>query len=33
MAAIERMTITLPSDMAGLVKGAVEEGIMLLPAR
>jgi antitoxin ParD1/3/4 len=26
MAEIERMTITLPSDMAALVKGAVEGG-------
>jgi antitoxin ParD1/3/4 len=26
MGAIERLTITLPSDMAGLVKGAVDEG-------
>jgi len=26
MAAIERMTITLPSDMAAVVKGAVEGG-------
>ncbi len=26
MGAIERMTITLPSDMAGLIKGAVGEG-------
>ena len=26
MAAIERLTITLPADMAGLVKGAVNEG-------
>lgn len=26
MASIERLTITLPSDMAGLVKGAVDEG-------
>ena len=26
MAGIERMTITLPSDMAAIVKGAVEEG-------
>ena len=26
MGAIERMTITLPADMAGLVKGAVDEG-------
>lgn len=26
MAGIERLTITLPSDMAVLVKGAVEEG-------
>ena len=26
MAAIERMTITLPSDMAAIVKGAVEGG-------
>lgn len=26
MAAIERLTITLPADMAGLVKGAVDEG-------
>jgi antitoxin ParD1/3/4 len=26
MASIERLTITLPSEMAGLVKGAVEEG-------
>jgi len=24
--AIERLTITLPADMAGLVKGAVEDG-------
>lgn len=26
VAAIERLTITLPSDMAALVKGAVEDG-------
>ena len=26
MGAIERLTITLPTDMAGMVKGAVEEG-------
>lgn len=26
MPAIERLTITLPADMAGLVKGAVNEG-------
>ena len=26
MAEIERLTITLPQDMAALVKGAVEEG-------
>ena len=26
MAAIERLTITLPAEMAGLVKGAVDEG-------
>ena len=26
MSAIERMTITLPADMAGMVKGAVDEG-------
>lgn len=26
MAGIERLTITLPSDMAGVVKGAVEGG-------
>jgi antitoxin ParD1/3/4 len=26
VATIERLTITLPADMAGLVKGAVEEG-------
>lgn len=26
MSAIERLTITLPADMAGLVKGAVDEG-------
>jgi len=26
MAGVERLTITLPTDMAGLVKGAVEEG-------
>jgi len=26
MAAIERLTITLPADMAGMVKGAVNEG-------
>jgi antitoxin ParD1/3/4 len=26
MASIERLTITLPSEMAGLVKGAVDEG-------
>jgi antitoxin ParD1/3/4 len=26
MGAIERLTITLPADMAGLVKGAVEDG-------
>lgn len=26
MGAIVRLTITLPTDMAGLVKGAVEEG-------
>lgn len=26
MAAIERLTITLPADMAGLIKGAVDEG-------
>jgi antitoxin ParD1/3/4 len=26
MAAIERLTITLPADMARLVKGAVDEG-------
>ena len=26
MSAIERLTITLPADMAGLVKGAVNEG-------
>ena len=26
MGAIERLTITLPADMAGLVKGAVDEG-------
>lgn len=26
MAAIERVTITLPADMAGMLKGAVEEG-------
>lgn len=26
MGAIERLTITLPADMAGLVKGAVEGG-------
>ena len=26
MAGIERMTITLPSDMAAVVKGAVENG-------
>jgi antitoxin ParD1/3/4 len=26
MASIERLTITLPSDMAGLVRGAVDEG-------
>lgn len=26
MAGIERLTITLPADMAGLVKGAVNEG-------
>ena len=25
MGAIERLTITLPTDMAGMVKGAVEE--------
>jgi antitoxin ParD1/3/4 len=26
MAGVERMTITLPSDMAALVKGAVDDG-------
>lgn len=26
MAAIERLTITLPAEMAGLVKGVVDEG-------
>jgi antitoxin ParD1/3/4 len=26
MGAIERLTITLPTDMAGMVKGAVDEG-------
>ena len=26
MSAIERLTITLPADMAGMVKGAVEGG-------
>lgn len=26
MGAIERLTITLPADMAGLVKGAVDDG-------
>lgn len=26
MSTIERLTITLPADMAGLVKGVVEEG-------
>lgn len=26
MGAIERLTITLPADMVGLVKGAVDEG-------
>lgn len=26
MSAIERLTITLPADMAGMVKGAVNEG-------
>lgn len=26
MATIERLTITLPADMAGVVRGAVEEG-------
>lgn len=26
MAAIERLTITLPAEMAGLLKGAVDEG-------
>jgi antitoxin ParD1/3/4 len=26
MSAIERLTITLPAEMAGLVKGAVDEG-------
>lgn len=26
MGAIERLTITLPADMAGLVRGAVDEG-------
>lgn len=26
MAAIERLTITLPAEMAGLVKRAVDEG-------
>lgn len=26
MSTIERLTITLPADMAGLVKGAVDEG-------
>ncbi len=26
MGAIERLTITLPAEMAGLVKGAVDEG-------
>ncbi len=26
MRGIERLTITLPSDMAGMVKGAVDEG-------
>lgn len=26
MAGIERLTITIPVDMAGLIKGAVEEG-------
>jgi antitoxin ParD1/3/4 len=26
MADLERLTITLPADMAGLVKGAVEDG-------
>lgn len=26
MAAIERLTITLPADMAGVVKGAVDDG-------
>ena len=26
MAGIERMTVTLPTDMAAVVKGAVEEG-------
>lgn len=26
MAEIERMTITLPADMAGIIKGAVESG-------
>jgi antitoxin ParD1/3/4 len=26
MSAIERLTITLPADMAGMVKGAVSEG-------
>jgi antitoxin ParD1/3/4 len=26
MASIERLTITLPADMAGLVRGAVDEG-------
>jgi len=26
MAAVERLTITLPAEMAGMVKGAVDEG-------
>jgi antitoxin ParD1/3/4 len=26
MSAIERLTITLPSDMAAIIRGAVEEG-------
>ena len=26
MAAVERLTITLPSEMAGMVKGVVDEG-------
>jgi len=33
MGSIERLTITLPAEMAGLVKGAVNEGAMLPPAK